>query len=79
MDPWPTVFRKSKDWFSLIIKNLKKPKELVKELSPQRDGSFTSSSIKPVRFFENFQKLKIEIYFRKFSKTLNQRSFDSDF
>ncbi len=59
--------------------DLKKPKELVKEPSPQSFGSFTSSSIKPIRFFENFQKPKTGIYFRNLSKTLNQRSFDSDF
>jgi hypothetical protein len=70
--------KKSKDRFSLIIVDLKKPKELVKELSPQRFGSLTSSSIKPVRLFENFQKPKIGIYFRNLSKILNQKSFDSD-
>jgi hypothetical protein len=64
-------FRKSKDWFSLITVDLKKPKELVKEPSSQSFGSFTSSSIKPVRFFENFQKPKTDIYFRNLSKTLN--------
>jgi hypothetical protein len=44
---------------------------LVKEPSSQSFGSFTSSSIKPVRFFENFQKPKTDIYFRNLSKTLN--------
>jgi hypothetical protein len=69
------------DWFSLIITvDLKKPKELlVKEPSPQSFGSFTGSSIKPIRFFEKLKKPKIGIYFRNLSKTLNQRSFDSDF
>ncbi len=68
------------DWFSIIITvDLKKPKELVKEPSPQSFGSFTASSIKPIKFFEHFRKPKIGIYFRNLSKSLNQRSFDSDF
>jgi len=32
-----------------------------------------------LRFFENFQKPKTGIYSRNLSKTLNQRSFDSEF
>ncbi len=79
MDRWPAIFRKSKDCFSFITIDLKKPKELVKEPSPQSFGSFTSSSIKPVSFFENFQKPKTRIYFRNLSKTLNHRSFDFNF
>jgi hypothetical protein len=59
--------------------DLKKPKELVEEPSPQSFGSFSNSSIKEVRLFENFKKRKIGIYFRNLSKTLNQKSFDSDF
>jgi len=51
----------------------------VKEPSPQSLGCFTSSSIKQVRFFENFEKPKIGIYFRNLSKTLNEKSFDCDF
>ncbi len=59
--------------------DLKKPKELVKEPSPQSFGFFTSSSIKPIKFFEIFQKPKLGIYFRNLSKTLKRRFFDSKF
>jgi hypothetical protein len=59
--------------------DLKKPKVWIKEPSPQSFGSFTSSSIKPIRFFQKFQKPETGIYFRNLSKILNQRSFDSDF
>jgi hypothetical protein len=58
--------KKSKDQFSVIIVDLKKPKELVKEPSPQSLGSFSSSSMKEVRLFENFQKPKIGIYLEFF-------------
>jgi serine/threonine protein kinase len=43
-----------------------KTKELVKEPSPQSLGSFSSSSMKEVRLFENFQKPKIGIYLEFF-------------
>ncbi len=28
MYPWPAIFRKSKDWFSFITVDLKKPKKI---------------------------------------------------
>jgi hypothetical protein len=51
-----------------ITVDLKKPKELVKEPSTQSFGSLTSSSIKPVRFFENFQKSNQEFILEIFQK-----------
>jgi hypothetical protein len=62
----------------LLVVNLEKPKELIKEHSPQSFGSFTSSCIKSVRFYEKFQRPKTEIYFKNLSNTLSQRSFDSE-
>jgi hypothetical protein len=48
--------------------DLKKPKELVKEPSPQSLGSFSNSSIKEVRLFENFKNRKLEFILEIFQK-----------
>jgi hypothetical protein len=59
-------FQKIKGSISVIIVDLKKPKELVKKPSPQSLGSFSNSSIKEVKLFENFQKPKIGIFLEFF-------------